>query len=326
MKHRSLLPGIFATLGLLLLILDSKAAISSAAQGVDLCLRTVIPSLFPFFLLSGILNSSLTGTGISLLKPLGSLLGIPEGGESLLVSAFLGGYPVGAKGVADAWHRGALGKEDAERLLSFCSNAGPAFLFGMAAPLFEDPGKGWVLWMIHILSAVTVGVLLGNMKQSRIHMTPNTLTDLNEALKNALFVTAQVCGWVVIFRIFCGFCSRWFFWILPEEMQIALTGFLELTNGCLGLTSVSTEEKRFLMCSAMLSFGGVCVCLQTMSVTRGLRLRYYISGKLLQTALSLLYCAAYIHHMPFLWPVPVSLCLVGKKLAKRGGNPRPAVV
>ena len=39
-----------AALGMLVLILDSKTALAGAREGIDLCIRTVIPSLFPFFL------------------------------------------------------------------------------------------------------------------------------------------------------------------------------------------------------------------------------------------------------------------------------------
>ena len=46
---------------MLALILDGRTAIDGARQGIELCLRTVIPSLFPFFVLSILLTSSLLG-------------------------------------------------------------------------------------------------------------------------------------------------------------------------------------------------------------------------------------------------------------------------
>ena len=91
MVSRRILPGVVAALGILILILDSKTALRGAAESIDLCVRTVIPSLFPFFLLSGILVKSLMGNKFPLLRPIGRLLGIPEGAESLLISGFLGG-------------------------------------------------------------------------------------------------------------------------------------------------------------------------------------------------------------------------------------------
>ena len=102
MKRRRLLTGIGGCIGLLVLILDAKTALQGARQGVELCLKTVIPSLFPFFVLSILLTSSLLGSRIPLLRPLGRLCGVPKGAESLLIPAFLGGYPVGAQSVPEA--------------------------------------------------------------------------------------------------------------------------------------------------------------------------------------------------------------------------------
>ena len=81
---------------MLALILDGRTAIDGARQGIELCLRTVIPSLFPFFVLSILLTSSLLGSSLAVLRPLGRLFGMPDGAESLLIPAFLGGYPVAA--------------------------------------------------------------------------------------------------------------------------------------------------------------------------------------------------------------------------------------
>ena len=67
---------------MLALILDGRTAIDGARQGIELCLRTVIPSLFPFFVLSILLTSSLLGSSLAVLRPLGRLFGMPDGAES----------------------------------------------------------------------------------------------------------------------------------------------------------------------------------------------------------------------------------------------------
>lgn len=321
MKQRRLLTGLFAAVGMLLLILDAETSLRSAAEGMELCLRAVIPSLFPFFMLSGILLRSLMGIRLPLLRPLGKLLGMPEGSESLLICGFLGGYPVGAKSVRDAWAAGHLEKADAERMLSFCNNAGPAFLFGMAAPVFSDPYTGWSLWGIHILSALTAGILLKKEPDGRDCPALCVSASASGGINNALSVTAQVCGWVILFRVISGFLSRWFLWLFPLWIQTALTGFLELANGCLLLGSVTSEQMRFVLCSGMLSFGGVCVFLQTGSAARGLKLHLYIAGKLLQTGFAVLFSILWLTN-PRLFGLTVpAILLLGMKTRKKCGNP-----
>ena len=56
MKRRTAAALVFSSAGMLVLILDGKAALLGAQAGVELCLNTVIPSLFPFFVLSVLLT------------------------------------------------------------------------------------------------------------------------------------------------------------------------------------------------------------------------------------------------------------------------------
>lgn len=288
MRNRHLWMGTGASIGMLILILDGKTALEGARQGIELCLKTVIPSLFPFFLLSILLTSSFMGSSLRILRPLGRLCGIPKGAESILIAGFLGGYPVGAQTISAAYAGRQLRKEEAERLLAFCNNAGPAFLFGMAASLFPRQWMAWALWGIHVASAIMTALLMPGNSPQTVGGIPEKPISLSAALNSAIRVMAAVCGWVVLFRIVIVFLSRWMLWLLPATAQVALIGLLELSNGCCELISISNIGLRFLLCSEMLAFGGLCVTMQTISVTGGLSLRYYFAGKLLQTAFSLL--------------------------------------
>ena len=71
MKSRKLLVGTVAAIAMLILILDGRCALYSAAEGLELCIRTVIPSLFPFFNLSIGLVGCWTGLTIVPLRLLG---------------------------------------------------------------------------------------------------------------------------------------------------------------------------------------------------------------------------------------------------------------
>lgn len=287
MKRRNFWTGICVSLGMLALILDGRTAIEGARQGIGLCLRTVIPSLFPFFVLSILLTSSLLGSSLIVLRPLGRLFGMPEGAESLLIPAFLGGYPVGAQNVAAAFRNGRLTKPEAERLLSFCSNAGPAFLFGMAASMFPRRWMAWALWGIHIAGALFASLMIPEKSTAPVRLTKTSPHSPSSALNTAIQVMATVCGWVVLFRVLLAFLKRWIFWILPTAVQVAITGILELSNGCCELLSVPDVSARFCICSGLLAFGGLCVTMQTVSVTAGLSMKPYFLGKLLQTLFSL---------------------------------------
>ena len=137
---------------------------------------------------------------------------------------------MGAQTVAQAARDGILSREDARRMLAFCSNAGPAFLFGMASSLFPKPWMAWALWGIHILSAVLTSALFPSAEEGEIRLSMMPPVGFPEAMRRSLSAIASVCGWVVLFRVLISFLQRWVLWLLPVPTQICLIGALELTK------------------------------------------------------------------------------------------------
>lgn len=279
---------IFPALGMLVLILDSGTALQGAAEGIELCVRTVIPALLPFFVLSTLLTSAIGGKELPFLRTIAELTHLPRGSEGILLIGLLGGYPVGAQSVVQLWREGKLSKKTAQRMLGFCSNAGPAFIFGMTAQLFTNPAAPWLLWIIHIHSALFVGWILPGERTEECPYTETKRLDLSTAVMTSVRIMAGVCGWIVLMRVFLAFLDRWFLWLLPGTWALAVSGLLELANGCARLHEVASEPLRFTLCAVFLGFGGVCVGMQTVSVTKGLGTGLYFPGKVLQALGSIL--------------------------------------
>ncbi|MBQ8768620.1 MAG: hypothetical protein IJZ15_03080 [Oscillospiraceae bacterium] len=310
-----------------MLILDTKTALLGASEGLELCIRTVIPSLLPFFVLSILLTSALTGESIPLLRPLGRLCGVPRGSESLLLVGMLGGYPAGAQCVAQSCRDGTLRKFDAQRMIAFCNLAGPSFLFGIVAGSFPNPYAPWALWGIHIASAILVAIVLPGRSGDAAVLHPGTPITLSAALQQSLRIMASVCGWIVSFRVILSFLDRWILWLLPTPAQVAITGILELSNGCCELSRISGDGLRFIISAGLLAFGGLCVLMQTASVTDGLPLKKYFWGKLLQVLFSVVLAAvmqfalfpqAERMRLPvILWPAILAAILVIPKFLRK---------
>ena len=286
--NKRTLIGIFAAIAMLTIILDGKTAISSAVDAINLCFQSVIPTLLPFFFLSGLLNSYLFGRKIRTLKWLESFCKIPTGSVSIFLIGLVSGYPVGAQLVFQSYKSGGLDEISAKRMLCFCSNAGPAFIFGILAPLFSNARISWALWLIHIISAIFASRFLPAIKKSKCIISDTYTITMSQSLQNALRTAATVCGWVLMFRVLIGFLQRWFLWLFPIEIRILLCGILELTNGCTMLSMISQESLRFILASVLLSAGGLCVIMQTGSVSQSLGFGLYFPGKLVQTIASFL--------------------------------------
>lgn len=282
MKKR-LWVGCFASIGVGALILDAETALIASKEAVQLCMHVAIPSLFPFFVLINLLNGAIFGSEFCWLVPLEKRMKLPAGSGSLFVVSLLGGYPTGAQLVHRAWKDGAIDRSNAQRMLAFCSNAGPAFLFGIVGPMFSCRWTAWALWVIHILSSILVGCIYHReIRQSPAVLKPLPIS-FSDALKRSVSVMGYVCGWIVLFRVITVFCTRWFLWSFPKEIQVMFISVLELVNGSSSLNLIKNEGLRMIVASATVSFGGICVLMQTASVTDGLEVRDYLKGKLLQT-------------------------------------------
>ena len=290
------------------LILDSQTALRGAAEGVALCLETLIPGLFPFFVLSGLLTAAL-----------------PRGG--LAAAGLLGGYPVGARSAAQAHRSGQLSREDAQRLAVVFNCPGPAFLFGVAGQLFST-GRTVLLWAVYLLG---VGILRLVLPCSGRCRTPEASVGLSQAIHSALRSMAAVCGWVLLTRTLLAVLDRWVLWALPRWSQAAAAGLLELTNGLLRLREVE-EDLRFVLAAGMLGFGGLCVMMQSVGVARGLSLKLYFPGKLLQGCICTAAAALALRYPlpPWLWAVlaaGMAGCILNlRKIEKSYGNLRPVGV
>lgn len=287
MRKRNILTGSLAAVGILILIIDSRTALAGATEGMELVVITLIPSLFPFFILSVLLTSSLSGIQVPGSTILGKLCKIPRGAEGILLTGLLGGYPVGAQASADAWKNGQLSRSQASRMLRFCNNAGPSFLFGVIAPQFPDPGYAFALWIIHIASALAVGAILPACDCPYTEQHAEKSVPVSRLMQQSLIIMATVSGWVILFRVVLRFLERWILWLFPLPVRIAAAGFLELANGCCALGKIESVGVRFVLCACMLSFGGLCVTLQTFSVASGLDTKGYLWCKCLQTLISL---------------------------------------
>lgn len=271
---------------MMILIFDARTAISGIHAGIDICLRTLIPSLFPFFVLSGIMTSALMGQSLFWLRPIGRLCRMPEGSEPLLAMGILSGYPVGAGNLWNAYQRGQLSLPEARRMVTFCNNAGPAFIFGVLGPFF--PSQKWTLelWVIQVISSIAIGIISEetDTKKERAPLKGRTFDIMNNAIRSM----SSVCGWVIFFRMVFEFLNRWLLNQIPPLAQIVLTGLIELSNGALRLNLIDDISIRFLIASIILSLGGLCILMQTLTVFPKLDIRHYLTGRMLHAAISFL--------------------------------------
>jgi nucleoside recognition membrane protein YjiH len=129
---RGMITGVCLLCGLVGFLSFPTQTVDGAREGLALCLDIIVPSLFPFFVLSALLIelglADCLGRALErVMRPVFNLPGICG---TAVVLGFLGGYPVGARTAIALYKKGLSSRSETERLLSFCNNSGPAFILG----------------------------------------------------------------------------------------------------------------------------------------------------------------------------------------------------
>ncbi len=148
---RDLLLGLVLLAATLALVVWPEQSMEAARTGLQLCYNVIIPSLFPFFVLSSlVVELGLAGyvgrAREGIMRP---LVNVPGSCASAVALGFIGGYPVGARTAISLYEKGMCTKTEAERLLAFCNNSGPAFILGVVgAGVFSSSRVGVLLYLV----------------------------------------------------------------------------------------------------------------------------------------------------------------------------------
>ena len=299
---------LFAVLGLAALAAFSGGAMEGARRGLDACAAVLIPSLFPFFIVSALLRSS--GAVHALARSASGAMprafGVPGCCAAALALGLAGGYPIGAATLAALVRSGDLQAEDASNALAFCNCSGPAFLIGAAgAGIFASPAAGALLYASHIASALLAGLILrarrGGVRPSAPVAPPEPQPGaFTEAVAGAVRSMLTVCGYVVAFSALTGALeAAGVFSRLAGGLAVRtglglklsralLTGFFELGGGLSALSGAGLTPLSLACASLLAAWGGLSVHFQTAAVFAGtgVSLRRHTAGKLLAALLS----------------------------------------
>lgn len=284
---RTIVP-IFASTALIILILDTKTASAGAYKGIQLCINSFVPTFLPFIILTKLICTHSVNKRALFLPALEKLTGIPSGAGRIILLGFIGGYPLGAQCIEDAHNRGELKLQEAKRMLGFCSNAGPAFIFGVLGPQFGSFSLPLWLMIIHISSALLVGIILPQKAIGTCNAEQKQATSITEIVESSVRSVSIICCWIVLFRIILEFLNNWCLYRLPPILKVLLFGILELANGMFALNEISHAGTKFVLAAFMLGFGGICVGIQTLSCAQRTGPGMYFPGKILQCLFSVI--------------------------------------
>ena len=243
-------------------------------NGLYLCLNTVIPSLFPFMIISALITvggySSDIGSFFE--KPLSLIFGTSPSASCAAALGFLCGYPVGALSASEMLDKGDISKDELEYLLSFINVPSATFVIGGVGGMLSSKRLGIAIYVSVILSAIISGMILRPFRPAKAQKSKNhdsrPKTRLSYVITEAISKGAKnmlgVCACVVTFSTLSGvICSTI---PLPEALKAVISGFFEVASGA---KAASTLPSAPVLCASICAFSGLSVHFQIISACRG---------------------------------------------------------
>ncbi len=244
-----------------------QALANGVSRGLSVCSSVIIPTLYPFMILAGVLTDSplCTRPNRLVVAVTRRLFRLPACcGTAILLSLF-GGYPAGALAIGRLKNSGRITAIEARRMTLFCINGGPGFIVStVGAGLLGSTRAGWLLFATHATTSIGMGIILahtGKAREDNAQESPITASPpraFAQTVQDTCAALLTMCGFVLLAA---AGLSVWEASGLPHALQ-SLSGIpaSAWSNAAAMLTEVS--------CGCIAIAGGgslapfwLCLCL-----------------------------------------------------------------
>lgn len=221
-----------------LIISAPKVCSQGAKYGLIICARVLIPSLFPFAVpVLFLINTELFNNSKHKL-------------DLVYFLSLLGGYPIGAKIIAEISSKRIISKDTASKMIIYCINAGPAFIvLAVGKGILNNIKIGYILLFSHIISSVILWLILRpkTIIKGSYNKSVSPTENLVQSIYNASNATISICAFVV------------FFSVINEYLRMFGAQKLLLITE---VTTASTTTDNIFIISFLLGFAGISIWAQ----------------------------------------------------------------
>lgn len=251
----------------ILLICNHDIIRTSVESSVKMCISTILPSIFPFMILSDYLLGNLSVNKSSGLSAFFSkCFNINGVGIWPFIIGNICGFPLGTKASIDLYNRGAITKKECERLIGFANNPSLAFIVsGVGMGMRHSIRDGIYLYSAVVISSCVLGVVTRGKEYN--FLNSNEMSKQNysfvDSIKNSLFAVISVCSYIIFFSMVADIIMPH---IESQIISLVLASMLEISTATNLIAKSNIPEQLSLPMTAFaLGFSGLSVYLQTLS-------------------------------------------------------------
>ena len=260
----------------------SKDMKLGALEGIRLSSEILVPTLFPFFVLSDYWSKNFYISEKSFLSKLFvKLFHIPPCGLLAFIIGIICGFPLGVKVACDLYDRGEISDRQLTNLCGFANNPSMAFVIsGIGLGIFGSVHVGILLFISCSISAILSGIIF---REKKVQITKSNIISrqkfsLVESIKNAGLTSITISSYVIFFSAII--------YVLKHSPILAST--LEL---CSAVKIISESQfsvnQKLILVAFSLGFSGLSVHLQAFSfMGENVKKARYVLMKIIQGIIS----------------------------------------
>ena len=252
----------------------SKIVKQTIIYGINIWVKTLFPSIFPFLLVTKLL----------IYKNFHNKLNK----KIVIVLSLLTGFPTGAIYVKELLERNSISLEEANKLIMYTSFSNPIFVISVIGEtLLNNKKLGIFIYLVHVLSGLLIGLILRS--KSKYIPTKNINNKQNNILIKSInesFETLiNILGIVIFFLIIISIINT----IIPNNsISIFIKALLELTTGVISICKLKiTLRLKISIIGFILSFNGISVHYQIKSIIDDTKIKYcnYLYARIVHSIL-----------------------------------------
>lgn len=277
---------------LFMLISRNHLIYSSIHYGLDIWVNNLIPTLFPFFIISDILiNYNIVEYIPNFIKDIfKKIFNITDNMLIILLFSMISGFPSNARNTRTMYDMRVIDINEANHIMIFSHFANPLFIFStVGISFFNNKVIGTILLITHYLSNFILGIIIRN---SFKHDKHNYVNKINKhdfgsifiaSIKKAIDTILLICGIVCIFMVLSTIIDDLF--NFNDYNSMIIRGLFEMTIGIKSLSILNLSVRyKAIITSIFLAFGGLSVHMQVFSQIADTKISYfqYFIGRIWQ--------------------------------------------
>lgn len=268
---------------LVLCIIFPDLAIKTSKETIVLWYQSILPSLLPFFIISKcIYNNDGVNILSKILNPITKILGLPKTIALPLSMTLLCGYQTGSRTVANMNL-----KRNLNAFANICYSPSPLYVIGtVGSVILKSPSSGYALYTIQICTLL-ISTVFCSFKDEFIYQQKEQKESFNSIISESISSVLSICGYMILYNLIIKIIT----FFMPTNLNVFISGIFEFTEGI--KKAVNHIEYPMPAISFFLSFGGICVITQCLSVLKGVNKIYFILNRFFLGIISFSLCILY---------------------------------